>query len=543
MNKYFKSSILILISLLLVLSACQKRPKMAYDTKDGGAVQGIEAFNMKSSAENFRETSEKFAKDAVEIKERNNAPPLKRRVSLNPDSSIEKPSLKIVDHNLFVKRLDTREVSLKLNNMNIQSALKLFAGLVQRNIIIGEEVSGDITIDFENIKWGSAVYALLDINNLIMTEDKDSGLLRVHTKDVYVQLEKEKIERTLEVNKNTLTLENGGGSLTDADGNTTDITITEVFKVFFQDSGDVIEPIESALGEGTSVQLINDENNNQLLVKGTPDELNMVEKILDQVDIEKKQVLIEAYIVNATDGFTENFNNQLRIFNANQLEDGQDGVSYTGIVGSPGTGSSFELNINGDDGLTETDGVASSAFQNETISSGAVLIGGIGITRLKAIIQMSINDTNTETISNPKLFAMDGETATLTQGTTLLKVIPASGDAAGSTVEIPQNLTISVTPAIIGDSGVKLNMTLNNDAPGDSVGEDVATNEESITSIIQLATGEVAVLGGVYKNTKNDNTNYVPFFSKIPLLGTFFKTDTKKDDKTQLLIFVSANIV
>jgi len=543
MNRYFKSSILILMSLLLVLSACQKRPKMAYDTKDGGAVQDIEAFNMKSSAENFRETSEKFAKDAVEIKERNNAPPLKRRVSLNPDNLIDKPSLKIVDHNLFVKRLDTREVSLKLNSMNIQSALKLFASLVQRNIIIGEEVEGDITIDFENIKWGSAVYALLDINNLIMTEDKDSGLLRVHTKDVYVQLEKEKIERTLEVNKNSLTLENGGGSLTDADGNTTEITITEVFKVFFQDSGDVIEPIESALGEGTSVQLINDENNNQLLVKGTPDELNMVEKILDQVDIEKKQVLIEAYIVNATDGFTESFNNQLRIFNANQLQDGQDGVSYTGIVGSPGTGSSFELNINGDDGLTETDGAGSNAFQNETISSGAVLIGGIGITRLKAIIQMSINDTNTETISNPKLFAMDGETATLTQGTTLLKVIPASGDAAGSTVEIPQNLTISVTPAIIGDSGVKLNMTLNNDAPGDTVGEDVATNEESITSIIQLATGEVAVLGGVYKNTKNDNTNYVPFFSKIPLLGTFFKTDTKKDDKTQLLIFVSANIV
>ncbi|NDB81113.1 hypothetical protein EB155_14735, partial [archaeon] len=338
--------------------------------KDGGAVQDIEAFNMKSSAENFRETSEKFAKDAVEIKERNNAPPLKRRVSLNPDNSIEKPSLKIVDHNLFVKRLDTREVSLKLNSMNIQSALKLFASLVQRNIIIGEEVEGDITIDFENIKWGSAVYALLDINNLIMTEDKDSGLLRVHTKEVYVQLEKEKIERTLEVNKNTLTLENGGGSLTDADGNTTEITITEVFKVFFQESGDVIEPIESALGEGTSVQLINDENNNQLLVKGTPDELNMVEKILDQVDIEKKQVLIEAYIVNATDGFQENFNNQLRIFNANQLQEGQDGVSYTGIVGSPGTGSSFELNINGDSGLTETDGVASSAFQNETISSG-----------------------------------------------------------------------------------------------------------------------------------------------------------------------------
>ena len=45
------------------------------------------------------------------------------------------------------------------------------------------KLSGNITIDFENIKWGSAVYALLDINNLIMTVDEDSGLLRVHTKE------------------------------------------------------------------------------------------------------------------------------------------------------------------------------------------------------------------------------------------------------------------------------------------------------------------------------------------------------------------------
>ena len=58
--------------------------------------------------------------------------------------------------------------------MDIKSALKLFASLIQRNIIVGNEVSGNITIDFENIKWGSAVYAILDINNLIMIEDESS---------------------------------------------------------------------------------------------------------------------------------------------------------------------------------------------------------------------------------------------------------------------------------------------------------------------------------------------------------------------------------
>ena len=67
-------------------------------------------------------------------------------------------------------------------------------------------------IDFENIKWGSAVYAILDINNLIMTVDEDSGLLRVHSKETYVQLEKDKIARTLEENNNSITLESGGNA-------------------------------------------------------------------------------------------------------------------------------------------------------------------------------------------------------------------------------------------------------------------------------------------------------------------------------------------
>ena len=91
------------------------------------------------------------------------------------------------------------------------------------------------------------------------------------------------------------------------------------------------------------------------------------------------------------------------------------------------------------------------------------------MTKIKAVITASVKDSNTETVSNPKLFAMDGETATLTQGTTLIKVIPASGDAAGSTVEIPQNLSITVKPEIVGDSRVKIELTLANDAPGEAV--------------------------------------------------------------------------
>ena len=78
---------------------------------------------------------------------------------------------------------------MKFNKINIRSALRLFSGIVKRNIVIGEEVDGSITLDFQDIRWGSAVYAILEMNNLVMIHDSASGMLRVHTKEKYLEFE------------------------------------------------------------------------------------------------------------------------------------------------------------------------------------------------------------------------------------------------------------------------------------------------------------------------------------------------------------------
>ena len=534
----FKVILIFLMSLIFV-SCVSDRPKMAYDEDGKGAVQDIESFNLMKSADNFRKESEKFSKETKEIISKNRKEEnLVRRISLTGNEQQQKKSLKIIDRNLRIKSLEDAEVSLKLDSMDIKSALKLFASLVQRNIIIGNEVSGNVTIDFENIKWGSAVYAILDINNLIMTVDEDSGLLRVHTKEFFAQLEKSKIDNTIEVNNNIASLDIGGS--VNSDGESEEPIITEVFKVFYQKSGDLVESLENILGEDEDMTIIDDESNNQIVISGTYVQLNQAEKILNKIDLEKKQVMIEAYIVNATDGFNKNFSANLELEQVNNVRAGRDRITMISMDSNPGAATSFDIEDGNSSGRSNTD------FSDKAVSlgGGALLFGNIGMTQLKAVINNSVNDNNTETISNPKLFAMDGETAVLTQGTTLVKVIPASGDAAGSTEEIPQNLSISVTPEIIGANKIKMNLTLSNDTPGASLDDgSVTTNEESITSIVQINAGDVAVLGGVYKNTREDSNNYVPFFSKIPILGTFFKQKTQQDNKTQLLIFLSANIV
>ena len=543
MSKTFRIStkliLTIILSLSLVSCSMSKRPKMAYDQKDKGAVQEIESFNVKSSAENFRKSSGQFSKDTRDILNKNSkSENLVRRIALTNNNQQETKALTLLDRNLEIKKLENTEVSLKLNNMNIRSALKLFASLVQRNIIIGEEVNGAITIDFENIKWGSAVYAVLDINGLIMTVDEDSGLLRVHTKEVFAELEKSKIDNTIVSNNNLASL-GVGGSINNGDAGTEPM-VTEIFKVFFQDSTDLVESLGSIMTDAEGFVMVDDEKNNQIVITGTYAQLNQAENILNKIDLEKKQVMIEAYIVNATDGFNKNFGANLELVNITNVQEGRNRITYSGIDTNPGDTTEFKPSDTSTAGLSN-EGLTTDAVN---LAGGAFLLGNIGMTKMKAVINSSVNDSNTETVSNPKLFAMDGEEATLTQGTTLVKVIPASGDAAGSTQEIPQNLSITVTPEIIGDDRIKMQLTLSNDTPGASLADgSVTTNEESITSIVQLNAGDVAVLGGVYKNTRENSENYVPFFSKIPILGAFFKQKTDQDNKTQLLIFLSANVV
>ena len=519
MNKILKFNFILISICILMLSGCKSgKPNMAYEQDDGGAVQEMSAFDVEATAKNFRESSDEFAQKSKNISEvqKNNSP---RRVSLTSTNGTEKTALTIVDHNEFVKDLETNEVSLKLNDMDIKSAFKLFAGLAQRNIIIGEEVDGNITIDFENIRWGSAVYALLDINNLVMIEDKDSGLLRVHSKEFYVQLEKDKIDRTLEVNKNSITLGAGGTSLDD-DGNAERLVISEIFRVFNQTSEDIVEPIQALLGENTLIEINNDEVNNQLLVKGTPEELNFVEQILEKLDLEKKQVMIEAYLINATDDFNEQFKNNLQAFNASAVANGEDGMTFFGVDGSGAAATTFSR------ATPESGSVRAEDYftTDVALQNSAAIMGGIGFTRLKAIISMSIDKKNSETISNPKLFALDGQTSTLAQGNQLLKEIGGGSGQAATTVTIDQDLTMNVTPKITSDNQIELNLSIENATPGTVptlVTNATATNSESLNSTVRVRSGQVAVLGGVYKNSKNDNIVRTPFLHSFPYTTLF----------------------
>ena len=394
--------IVLLLSCLLLIS-CNKRPKMAYDQKDKGAVQDIKSFNVEASAENFRKSSQEFNDTNLKILKKNTNDEISsRRVTLQKQSQ----RLSIIDHNLPIKNLEDDLVTFKFNDIDLKSALKLFASTVKRNIIIGNEVQGNLVMDFEDIQWGSAVYAVLDMNNLVMTEDKQSGLLRVHTSKQFKILAESKIEQTKAINASLASL---GSDSIGSDNENEVNKISEIFKIFYQTSADVIAPLTAAVGE--NVTITDDPKNNQLIVTASLEELDNVDLTLQQLDVEKKQVMIEAYIINASDNFSKAFNANLNAYSLEEQASGRDRVTFTGIDTNPSSSTEFttaNATAGADTAITNT-----ALTATETIAGGAFLMGNLGLTKLKLIIQASNTDNNAETISNPKLFAMDGETATL----------------------------------------------------------------------------------------------------------------------------------
>ena len=111
MKKDLITRILIILSITLLLYSCKSgRPDMAKDMEGKGDIQDIETFNVEKTAENFRETSDQFAEDAKKIKSKNNAnETIPRRVSLDHNSGYDKSPLTIVDHNEYVKKLETKK--------------------------------------------------------------------------------------------------------------------------------------------------------------------------------------------------------------------------------------------------------------------------------------------------------------------------------------------------------------------------------------------------------------------------------------------------
>jgi len=104
-------------------------------------------------------------------------------------------------------------------------------------------------------------------------------------------------------------------------------------------------------------------------------------------------------------------------------------------------------------------------------------------------------------------------------------------------------LSLRVTPQITPDDRVIMDLNVNQDTVGQEFGGIPSVNTRNINTQVLVDNGDTVVLGGIFEQTKREDRQSVPFFGDLPYLGFLFKTTSVRDDKTELLIFVTPKII
>ena len=441
---------------------------------------------------------------------------------------------------------DSFPITLNFTNTDIREVMQVFSEVTNRNILVGKEVKSSLTIELREIPWKIALKSILDIEGLTWAVDNKTGIIRIHNKDVlqeqrtYDEERLKSLNAQLEYEKNLVPKS------------------TAVFQLYYIDSETMLKRLNDALmgvqtGEGEtgqssiiSLKLMSEPSQNTIIANGTMDDLTFVEKIINEVDKAVEQVLIEAIIVKATDSFQEELGARLGGAVATPLLRADDEGSLIrdirGIQAGPGQGNS---------GLDTTQSFATTAdtdsynqdritdFAISNPSMGLGIIADIGFAQLKGEIYTMQSEGLTKTIDNPKLFVLDNQEAKITSGTQI--AYTGAGEDAGVEL-VDAALELTVTPQIVGDGNIKINLAVSNNSPSGSGANPPISTLEIDTDLI-VRDGDVVVIGGVFSNTESQSENKVPILGDIPVLGRLFRSDAKVDNQEQVLIFIAPKVL
>jgi type IV pilus assembly protein PilQ len=427
-------------------------------------------------------------------------------------------------------------VTINFENVSIQDMAVMFSEITGRNILVGDEVDGRVTAKLINVPWDRALDSVLKIKKLAKHVDEKANIIRIHKQDVLVAQEEfdrkriEDLQKTREAQR------------------AIEPIYTDIFRLYYTKAQDVKSEIQSVMGVGSSdggdqgggsdsskqVKITIDDRLNSLIIQATKSELDLISLLIKEVDIRTKQILIEAFIVEATDDFSKELGAKFGVDATNLGKIGGNSVlKSAGVAGSQAE-TAGTLTLGDSTGLISNTGV-----------SGA--LGGIGFilatsaTNLKVELTASEKDGVTKILSNPRVFTLDNEEAVIIQG----EEIPYKTEAEGGGTDIEfkeAGVKLTVTPSIVGDGNIILKVKVEKKtAKNDEANPPITTRE--ITTKLLIRDNTIVVIGGVFTQETVDTTNKVPFFGDIPILGKLFQYKKDSDVRKELLVFLAPRII
>ena len=399
-----------------------------------------------------------------------------------------------------------RKVTLEFADAEVRKIFQLLSEVSNKNFVLGDEVSGTISLKLVNVPWDQALDIILETKGLDKREEGNIVLIRGKGKF------KSLLEDEADMRKAALRSEPLETMMFDVNY----ASITDIVSQF--------KELKTDRGVITS-----DARTNKVIVKDVKTALEDMKKILKSLDVPEKQVMIEARIIEASTSFTRSL-----------------GIHW-GVSTSPNAGGQnfpfVNSMVSSFGGLTNTAPTSGGLL---TVVPGAfsdIVFGTIGA---NVRLQMRINAAATaglvKIISTPKVATLNNKTAKIVQG----QQIPYTSATADKieTKFIEAALSLEVTPHINANGTISMKIDAKNDAPDrqTSVGQPPINKKQATTEML-LRDGETTVIGGIYVDRDTEGADGVPWLMDIPFIGHLFKSTNIEKSKSELLIFVTPRIL
>ncbi|EMU2945088.1 type IV pilus secretin PilQ [Neisseria gonorrhoeae] len=420
------------------------------------------------------------------------------------------------------KTFTGRKISLDFQDVEIRTILQILAKESGMNIVASDSVNGKMTLSLKDVPWDQALDLVMQARNLDMRQQ--GNIVNIAPRDELLAKDK----AFLQAEKDIANL----GALYSQNFQLKYKNVEEFRSILRLDNADTTGN-RNTLVSGRGSVLI-DPATNTLIVTDTRSVIEKFRKLIDELDVPAQQVMIEARIVEAADGFSRDLGVKFGATGRKKLKNETSAFGW-GVNSGFGGGDKWEAQtkIN-----LPVAAAANSISLVRAISSGA----------LNLELSASESLSKTKTLANPRVLTQNRKEAKIESGYEIpFTVTTASGGGNSTNTELKKAvLGLTVTPNITPDGQIIMTVKINKDSPAQCASGSntiLCISTKSLNTQAMVENGGTLIVGGIYEENNGNTLTKVPLLGDIPVIGNLFKTRGKKTDRRELLIFITPRII
>lgn len=440
------------------------------------------------------------------------------------------------------KSFSGRKISLDFQDVEVRTILQILSKESGVNIVASDTVNGKMTLSLKDVPWDQALDLVMQARNLDMR--RQGNIINIAPREellakdkAFLQAEKEIAElgpllsqtfqlkyKNVEEFRKILRIDENGSSSGSNNRNT-------------------------LLSERGSALI--DPATNTLIITDNRNVIEKFRKLIEELDVATRQVMVEARIVEADEGFSRDLGVKF---------------GYTGVSGRNTWGSNWSNAVNN----------TGTTYNNRLATANAILSGSTTLPAMTALemnpnislpvasatssialvrsmasgalgleLSAAEGQNKSKTISNPRVLTQDRKEATIESGTEI-PYQEASSSGATSVSFKKAVLGLTVTPNITPDGQIIMTVKINKDTPSPCTVDSLNTmciSTKSLNTQAMVEDGGTLIVGGIYEEENANTVNKVPLLGDIPVVGNLFKSRARNESRRELLIFITPRIM